>query len=346
MLNEDILSDESRKAMDFVNLRANDITTKSRAAAWEANVRANRKYYQAEQATLRGLSAYIVAAGPSLEKNAPELRRVGRLGVVICVDAALRHLLSVGVRPDYCVAIDSGDRCSVFHDGLDTSGITLVCMTTSSPAVISAWRGPRYFVQGNGGSADGADKIFALSKKVISTRDIKSGETLEWEDLRTEFPGVIACLACGGNVTTAAFSFAWDILRAVKIIYVGADYSWEDGAFYAGGHYKELAHERQTVERVVTHPDVNGRTVNTNLSLASFKNWHEARAIMCINTHVNATEGGILGVGDAGDCRGRLLPGWEFLTLREAVDKYTPPTPEQEAALAAKGKAVEVPCPA
>ena len=324
-MDESILSEKSQKAMAFVNAKAHDITSKSRGKAWEDNTRANRKFFQEGNATLRGLTAYIVGAGPSLEKNGAELRNVGKLGVIVCVDAALRYLLSVGVKPDYCLAIDSGDRCLRFTEGLDTKDITLVCMTSSSPAVIAAWQGPRYFVQGNAGSGDAADKMFAMTQRIVARRSIKEGEEVDAvADMEMQFPGVVASVNCGGNVTTAAWSFAFEILRAVKIIFVGADYSWHDRAFYAGNDYLELAKERQTVEGVLSHPDLNDCEVHTNLSLFSFKGWHEARAIQCVNTHVNATEGGILGIGDGPEHKGRRLPGWEFMTLKDAIAKYTP----------------------
>lgn len=317
-----------QKAMSYCNAAANKVTTKSREQRWDDNVRANKETYVAGNATLRGLTAFIVCAGPSLEKNAEQLKEMGRLGIIICVDAALRHLLEVGVKPDYCISIDSDGRCMKFVEGLDTSGIALVCMTTASPELVQCWKGPRYWVGANGG---GDGKLFAMSRKVKVERDLKAGEYLDPIcDVSVEFPGVMATLNCGGNVSTAAASFAYEILRACKLVFVGSDFSWPNNdKFYAGGHYKDMSDERKNSDRILSHPGAEDEQLNTNMSLFAFKQWHEGFASRCPNTHVNASEGGILGIGNDkyamdGTCgTGEKLPGWEFLTLAEAIEKYT-----------------------
>ena len=321
-----------QKAMSYVNTVANKITTDSREQRWLNNVRANKETYAAGNATLRGLTAFIVCAGPSLEKNAEQLKKMGRLGIIICVDAALRHLLEVGVKPDYCISIDSDGRCMRFIEGLDTEGITLICMTTAAPEVVQFWKGPRYFVGANGG---GDGKLFAMSRQVKVERDLKVGDYLDpIDDISIEFPGVIATLNCGGNVSTAAASFAYEIIRACKLVFVGADFSWPedpkgDSVFYAGDHYKDMAKERKTSDRVLSHPGQDDEQLSTNMSLFAFKQWHGGFAGRCPNTHVNASEGGILGIGNDkyavdGSCgSGEKLSGWEFLTLAEAIEKYT-----------------------
>lgn len=323
-MHDSVLSEKAAKGMAYVNHAANGATVASREKRWEENIRANKPHYSGETATLRGLTAFIVCAGPSLDKNAAELKNIGRLGIIVCVDAAFRHLTGLGIVPDYCMAIDSDSRCLTFIEGLDTSRTTLACMTSGSPEVISAWKGPRYFVSGIGGGTDAAEKAFAMSRKVVLLENLKAGHELDiTKDVKVEFPGVLATVNCGGNVSTAAWSFAYEILRACKVVFVGADFSWTDAGFYAGGHYDHLSKERKTVERIMSHPDSNGGEVHTNLSFSSFKNYHENRAVQYFNTHVNASEGGILGIGDGGNCKGKSLPGWEFLTLKEAIEKYT-----------------------
>ena len=315
-----------QKAMAYSNAAASAATTKSREQRWMDNARANKKHYAAGNATLRGLCAFIVCAGPSLDKNAEQLKEMGRLGIIICVDAALRHLLDVGVKPDYCISIDSDGRCMRFIEGLDTSGITLICLTTASSELVEAWKGPRYFTNGN----DGDGKLRALSRKVIAGRDIGEGDEIDpIDDITVEFPGVLATLNCGGNVSTAAASFAFEILRACKLVFVGADFSWTDQGFYAGGHYDELSKERKTVERVLSHPGPKDEQLHTNMSLFAFKQWHEGMAARCPHTHINASEGGILGIENKeyaadGSCgTGKKLPDWEFISLADAIDKYT-----------------------
>ena len=321
---EAALSDPAQKAMNFVNHQANATTVKSRGEKWKANVRANRDSIWAGQAVLRGLTSFVVCAGPSLEANAEELKKVGNLGVIICVDAALRHLMSVGVVPDYCMSIDSDGRCLRFTEGLDTSKITLVCMTSGSPDVINAWKGQKYFVNGTGGSADAGNQLFALTRKVRAKNTIVEGDIIDpLDDIEVEYPGLHSTVNCGGNVSTAAWSFAFEILRSCKVVFVGSDFSWGLENFYAGGHYQDLSKERQTVEKAFTHGIDGGSTAHTNLSLFNFKMWHESRAMQFPGTHVNASEGGILGIKDDGKGGVERMDSFEFLTLKEAVEKYT-----------------------
>lgn len=322
---EDVaLSDSAQKTMNIVNHRANAATVSSRADKWKANVRANREIIWAGQATLHGLTAFVVAAGPSLEKNAEELKKIGKLGVIICVDAAFRHLMTIGVVPDYCMSIDSDGRCMKFVEGLDTSRTTLVCMASAAPEVVNFWKGPRYFVNGTGGSRESGNQLYALTRKVRAARTIVKGQEIDaLNDVDVEYPGLPATVNCGGNVSTAAWSFGFEILRACKIVFVGADFSWGLGNFYAGGYYDDLSRERQTVEKAFSHADADGKQVHTNLSLLNFKLWHESRASQCVSTHVNASEGGILGIKDDGNGGTERLDSFEFLTLKEAVEKYT-----------------------
>lgn len=54
----------------------------------------------------QGLPAYLIAAGPSLDKNIQELKSVKRDGVIFAGYTSLNILLANGIRPDFVVAID------------------------------------------------------------------------------------------------------------------------------------------------------------------------------------------------------------------------------------------------
>jgi uncharacterized Rossmann fold enzyme len=77
----------------------------------------NRLFYP------NGFHAYIISAGPSLEKYVTELNLKERMThpnrgfVVFCVKHALPRLLKMGVEPDFCVILDGRD-----FDGISTHG--------------------------------------------------------------------------------------------------------------------------------------------------------------------------------------------------------------------------------
>ncbi len=316
------LSEEAKETLTFLEADCQAKTVESRSASWLANVQANREYYRVGNPPLLGMTAYVVAAGPSLRKNVAELKKVGRLGLIVCVDAAFRYLMSQGVVPDYCVTIDADSRMLSMVEGADTSKTTLVAQASASPNLVAAWKGPRYFLRATGGSRELDDKLHAAHRVVRVKKTLVAGELLNpIEDVEVEFAGLNDALVCGGNVSTYAHSFALSLLRAVRVVFVGADFSWiSSDDFYAGGEHRVMSEERMGGERIFSHPLLGGGECATNFTLFHLKAWHEDLAVAHMGHCINATEGGILGVNKAGEA----MSGWKHITLAEAVASYTP----------------------
>lgn len=307
--------------MALLDSAADEKTIQGRAAGWIANAISNRKHYKAGNPPLSGLAAFIVAAGPSLQKNVAALKAVSKRGVIVCVEAAFRYLMENGIVPEYCLTIDGDERMLTMIAGADTSKTTLVAMASACPALIEAWQGPKFFLRCLGGRVDIDDQLVAVAREVVAERDIKAGDVLHpLEDIRVDFKGLGVRISTGGNVTGAAHSFAVEHLRASRVIFVGADYSWTDpDEFYAGGAHAKLSEERQTVEKVLSHKSIGGE-VATNFSMFRYKDWHEQYAAATQIPVINATEGGILGVNR----EGAAATGWEHLPLADAVERFTP----------------------
>lgn len=315
------MTKEAREGMTFLDGSVLEKTIAGRSKLWIDNAISNRKHYKLGNPPVAGLAAFIVAAGPSLKKNAAALRVLGKRGVIICVEAAFRYLMEQGVTPEYCMCVDGDERMLSMIVGADTSRTTLITMASSSPALIDAWKGPKFFLRCLGGARDIDEKLVAVAREVVATRDMKAGEILHpLEDLRVDFPGLKDRVVTGGNVTGAAHSFALDHMRASHLIFVGADYSWNNAEeFYAGGAHKDMGDERQESERMFTHSTPEGE-VCTNFSMFSFKRWHEDYAAATGLKCINASEGGILGVNRDG----KNADGWEHLALADAVARYAP----------------------
>jgi hypothetical protein len=317
------LSVRQKETMAYMDSASSSKTVSGRADHWVANTVANRPIYSKGNPPLKGLTVFIVAAGPSLKKNAHLLKNLGRNHLIVCVDAAYRFLVKNGVTPDYCVSLDADERMITMIDGADTAKTTLVAQASASPALVKYWKGEKFFLRATGGSRDLDDKLHAAHRVVRASKTINKGETLDpLNDIVVEFAGLRDALTCGGNVTTYAHAFALTLLKAQKIVFVGADYGWEtDAEFYAGGAHKELAKERQDAEKVLSHPKLGGGECFTNFTMFSFKKWHDDLAVHVAEHCVNATEGGILGVAQDGSSMG----GWEHMTLAEAIEKFCPP---------------------
>lgn len=87
-------------------------------------------------------AAVVVGAGPSLDGQTEDIKRLQDGGArVICVDAALRPLLAMGIRPDLIVVYDHKDAVRTLFD-TDLSGLKetrLVYFPAVDPGVLAAW---------------------------------------------------------------------------------------------------------------------------------------------------------------------------------------------------------------
>ena len=315
------MTDQQNHIMDWLGEGSNQLTREGKFELWKSNINANRPFYAKDNPELVGLTAYVIGAGPSLEKNVKSLLTISARGVLVCVEAALRYCLANGVVPEYCVCIDGGDKMLSMIEGCDTSKTTLVCTPSASPALIAAWQGPRFFVTTAHLGVEKKWNTFHRTRVIKAKIDLKAGDELFLdEQYEVAFGGVSSVIACGGNVSTAAHDFAYRFLKAQQIVFVGLDLSWTHDSH----HYAGYEHHQNTRARTKTfpmfHKDVNGNDVMTNFSLMAFKRWHETVARNAPGSVVNATEGGILGIGE----KGIHNPFVEFLTLDEAIAKYTP----------------------
>jgi len=124
---------------------------------WGSNFRENllNKYFSKETARplnyLNNIPLYkdpviiLIAAGPSLDKNIKLLKNRQNNCIIICVDVVLFKLIENGIKPDFVVNVDPSYVIKRFWKNIDTSDLTLVCPTTSSPEMIGDWRGNMIF---------------------------------------------------------------------------------------------------------------------------------------------------------------------------------------------------------
>ena len=104
------LTIEQSMAMDYIGDLTNQSTRGGKNNLWRENTLKNRKYFSKGNPDLTGLTTYVVAAGPSLEKNIHLLKTISARGVIVCVDAALRYLIHNEIYPEYCISIDGSEK--------------------------------------------------------------------------------------------------------------------------------------------------------------------------------------------------------------------------------------------
>ncbi|HUX13709.1 MAG TPA: 6-hydroxymethylpterin diphosphokinase MptE-like protein [Spirochaetia bacterium] len=196
---------------DAIGEIADDYTVQSYfGKRWFTNIVANLPLAEVDTVTLGPIrSAWVVAAGPSLEQQLELLRDRNTVSsAVISTDTALRALLECGIVPDIVVSIDC-QHVSYHHFlGGYPEPVPLVLDLASPPVV--ARRAQR--------------RVFFSSSHPFA-RYVN--------DKMRPFPILDTS---GGNVTHAAVFLA-DVLGAREIHLLGADYSYPDGKTYARGTY-------------------------------------------------------------------------------------------------------------
>lgn len=315
------LTEEQSMAMDYIGQAQNKITQEGKADLWKKNTMENRPYFSIKNPDLAGLTAFVVAAGPSMDKNVEHLKNVSPRGMIVCVDAAFRFLMSRGITPEYCVILDGSTKMLAMMEGADTTKTTLVATTAACPEVVRRWQGPKYFVTTPFPKTKEQFNIAYMLRIVKAKKDIKAGdEMMPDQEYEVTFDGVLPHILTGGNVSTAAHHFALVHLKAQQVVFAGLDLSWK----YETHHYAGHEHQDNVFDRTKTgagiHKDWDGNEVFTNLALLSFKRWHETFAKSYPGSVINATEGGILGIGQEGE----RYPEIEFMTLEKAIAKYAP----------------------
>lgn len=321
-----MLSDKAYKAVEHIGAKVNKLTRESKEKIWKRNILKNKPYYIQNNPYPKGIVTYLVGAGPSLEKNIDELKNVGGRGIIVCIDANLEYLLDKGIKPEYCVSLDSSNKIYTMIKRVikQTKNITLATNTASNPLVIKRWLGPKFFFSSPHPRFNSkTEEFYSLSRYAVAQKDIKKGDELLFnKNYKLVFPGVMTEIGSGGNVTTTAHLFCYQILRAIKIVFVGLDLSWtSDSNFYCNRGHQANVKYRVCNEHVFSAPDCNNGVVKINLTMEAFKRWHETVAMSHPHTCINATEGGVLGI----DLKtGRKEPFIEFMKLKDVIKEYTP----------------------
>jgi hypothetical protein len=239
--------------------------------------------------TFVGVPMIIVAPGPSLARNADQLRALAGRAIICAFSHSLKPVLAAGVTPDIVLTVDPQDVRYHFT-GCDTSQLTLVNGVTVHPSLFEM-PAKRHITLSANGSVD--DWMFEpLGEQPV-------------------VPG-------GGSVATTALSLAlrW---KCDPIIFLGLDLSFPGGNYYvstssdgdaraevdangvmqvagwsAGFTAMKAAGGPPTpTERAVTLPGWHGGTVPSSFMFSLFHRWFEHVMAQRPDARVyNCTEGG------------------------------------------------------
>lgn len=232
-----------------------------------------------------------VGAGPSLDKNAHLLHEFP--GIIIVADKAYKMIVARGIEPDFVISVDCHyDLVAQMLDYPVKHRHKLILNTCSDPAITREWKGDIYW--------------FLMKHPGVQFMDYVLPA------LFPKFHGI----PNAGNVGNTSVLFA-DYVGLSPVYLVGQDFGYTDGRMHATRF--KFSKDGTPTEIVDDHQkNLEGRTgkisIDGTLTYLPFKhymeNMHNLKNKRGINI-VNCTEGGILN-------------GLPKMTLRQAIDGFTP----------------------
>lgn len=228
-----------------------------------------------------GVPAVIVAAGPSLEKNAGLLAGIRDRFLIISVDTSFRQLVARNIRPHIVLAADPSYLNSLDFVGVEhETGVVLAIEPMTHPDILEHFQGPKMVMTFGGGLHGMVEKFREPTGTVV----------------------------CWGSIATTAF----DLARSCgcdPIVFVGLDLSFQDGRLYARGSYSDdifydkvhpyTSLEHETVDYIQTRgihriAMSDGAVLFTDQNMNLYRAWFEDQFRQTKQAVINATEGGVV----------------------------------------------------
>ena len=209
--------------------------------------------------------AVIVSAGPSLDKNIMELKKVKNKVFIICVDSAVRVMVKAGILPDLIVTIDPKKSIKRFSLP-EIQEIPMVCDIYFNHNVTTVYNGRRFY-------------SFVEKGIVLSMVE---------DDRRNT-------VMSGGSVANTAFSVAENI-GFHNIVLMGQDLSYPQGKKHAEAANVHGNNDiNKNSRRYYEIDGYYGEKVMTESNLDVYRKWFEEVIAIMPHIHVyNATEGGAM----------------------------------------------------
>ena len=256
--------------------------------------------------TITNIPVVLIVAGPSIDKNLHYLKNYQDNCIIICADVVLFKLIEHNIKPDFVVNIDPSDSIVRFWDFLDTSDLTLVCPTTSSPKVYETWKG-NFFIYNQ-------TDIKNLPKNEVLKKINKINKN--WGSFYNR-------LFVGATMTQLA-----ELLKPSSIILIGYDFAFSDEKAYCDGfldikiyHLEDPvgsdAHTKminklksdEIKKEVEIYVSKDQPSVWTSNTLNLYKKTYAEYAKKLPYKIINSTEGGI-------------LTEFEKMPLKNSLEKY------------------------
>jgi hypothetical protein len=208
---------------------------------------------------------YIIAAGPSLDKNFMQLKELGENTIILATGTVFRKLLNAGITPDYVIVTDPNPRVYRQIAGLEDCDVPMLFLATAFKGYTKNYKGKRYMI---------LQEDFNKAEKYAEQKGFSVYKT-------------------GGSVSTTALELGIR-LCCKRIIFLGLDLAFTDNFVHAQGTSRRELASSEGLRKV---KDIHGNMVYTSRNLDIYRKWIENRIIdkeVIGIDFINATEGGAL----------------------------------------------------
>lgn len=210
----------------------------------------------------KGKTAYIVAAGPSLDYNFQQLKQVKKENsIIIAVGTVFRKMVKEQIPIDYVVISDANERVRKQIDGIEEQQIPLLLLSTTNYRFGRDYQGPKYLIY---------QDDFVLAEEAAQKQN------------------GFKCKV-GGSVSTVAMDLAIK-MGCKKIITLGLDLAYTNNYVHATDTSRRNISDVKNL-RIIE--DINGKEVYTTCSMDKYREWIEKHIENIRDVEFyNATEGG------------------------------------------------------
>ncbi len=215
------------------------------------------------QKNLSKMPAVLVSAGPSLDKNIGQLKKIQNNVFIMAVDTALNTVLTNGIMPDMTITIDGHKPIILFEDER-IHDIPMAVSIAANEKVIRQSRARRFY-------------------------ELREGEYLGL--LYGELEKPVEGLPTGGSVANNALSLLV-LMGFDTVIFMGQDLAYPGGLQHAFDAYHM---EQKLVDGMNYYEieDVYGEKVVTEENMELYLKWFESYIAVTPEVRfVDATEGG------------------------------------------------------
>ena len=211
--------------------------------------------------TFSGRDLYIVASGPSLDKNFMQLREIRKNAIILATGTVLKKLINAGITPDYFIVTDANSRVYEQISGFENIQVPMLLLSTAFKDFAKKYQGKKYMI---------CQKDYSKAEKYASLKGDMLFET-------------------GGSVSTTALDIGISF-GCRRIIFVGLDLAYTDNFVHANDTSQR---DLICTEGLWQVEDIYGNMVYTNRTLDIYRGWIEKRIRGVENVEfIDATEGG------------------------------------------------------